>query len=102
MEKSSFVNRITFFFLVICMIFTRIVSADFISNETLLNETENLPYYLQDRGEGVPTSMFGTYIKKGQVFIYPFFEYYYDDDMEYSPDELGYQVIIVFLAKPAS
>ena len=64
-----------------------------------MTETENVPYYLKDRGEGVPTSMFGTYIKKGQVFIYPFFEYYYDDDMEYSPDEFGYQVIHDYMGK---
>jgi len=51
-----------------------------------LTETENVPYYLKDSGEGVPTSMFGTYIKKGQMFIYPFFEYYYDNDLEYSPE----------------
>jgi hypothetical protein len=49
-----------------------------------------LPAYLKDRGTGQPTSMFGTYIKKGELLVYPFFEYYLDDDMEYSPQELGY------------
>jgi len=51
---------------------------------------DDLPYYLRDRGSGVPTSMFGTYIESGEFMIYPFFEYYYDQDAEYSPQELGY------------
>lgn len=45
---------------------------------------------LRDRGPGTPTSMFGTYIEKGELLVYPFFEYYYDHDAEYSPEELGY------------
>ncbi|MGH9261054.1 MAG: hypothetical protein ACRD08_14350, partial [Acidimicrobiales bacterium] len=48
-----------------------------------------LPVYLRDRGTGLPTSMFGTFIQRGQVLLYPFFEYYHDDDFEYSPAELG-------------
>lgn len=53
-------------------------------------QPDELPAYLKDRGTGQPTSMFGTYIKKGELLVYPFFEYYLDDDMEYSPQELGY------------
>ncbi len=45
---------------------------------------------LRDRGEGVSLSMFGTYICKGEVIVYPFFEYYLDDNAEYSPQELGF------------
>ena len=44
----------------------------------------------RDRGPGIPTSMFGTYIQRGEFLLYPFFEYYHDKDAEYSPDELGY------------
>lgn len=44
----------------------------------------------RDRGTGIPTSMFGTYVDRGEVLIYPFVEYYHDDDAEYSPDELGF------------
>jgi hypothetical protein len=44
----------------------------------------------RDRGPGVPTSMFGTYVEQGELLVYPFFEYYRDSDAEYSPDELGY------------
>jgi hypothetical protein len=45
---------------------------------------------LRDRGEGQPTSMFGTYIRAGEFLVYPFFEYYRDRNYEYEPFELGY------------
>lgn len=51
---------------------------------------EELPYYLRDRGTGVASSMFGTYMKKGEMTIYPYYEYYYDQDAEYKPEELGF------------
>jgi hypothetical protein len=51
---------------------------------------EELAPYLKDRGPGMPTSMFGTYVTRHQLLIYPFFEYYLDDNLEYKPDELGY------------
>jgi hypothetical protein len=44
---------------------------------------------LRDRGEGVSTSMFGTYVRRGELLVYPFFEYYRDHDFEYTPSELG-------------
>jgi hypothetical protein len=44
----------------------------------------------RDRGPGLPTSMFGTYIEPRQLLIYPFFEYYRDGNAEYSPDEFGF------------
>lgn len=50
---------------------------------------EGLPY-LHDRGTGIPTSQFGTYIRKGELLIYPFYEYYRDHNFEYKPAELGY------------
>lgn len=53
---------------------------------------DDLPYYLADRGVGTPLSMFGTYIEKGEFIVYPFYEYYYDQDAEYSPAELGYDL----------
>lgn len=53
-------------------------------------EADELPYYLADRGKGVPLSMFGTYIESGQLILYPFYEYYYDRDAEYDPSEFGY------------
>ena len=51
---------------------------------------EPLPAFLQDRGPGVPTSQFGTYIESGQWMLYPFLEYERNDDEEYSPKELGF------------
>jgi hypothetical protein len=51
---------------------------------------ENLPVYLKDRGTGTTTSMFGTYVRKGELLVYPFFEYYYDNNMEYLPSEFGF------------
>ena len=45
--------------------------------------------FLRDRGPGIPTSLFGTYVQKGELLIYPFFEYYRDQNLEYSPAELG-------------
>jgi hypothetical protein len=45
---------------------------------------------LRDRGEGVPTSMFGTYLRGRELMVYPFFEYYRDRNYEYSPAELGF------------
>jgi hypothetical protein len=47
------------------------------------------PDYLRDRGPGIPTSMFGTYVRKGELLFYPFFEYYYDRNMEYEPFDFG-------------
>jgi hypothetical protein len=50
----------------------------------------SLPPYLKDRGTGVATTLFGTYISRGELIVYPFFEYYRDQDREYTPSELGF------------
>jgi hypothetical protein len=34
--------------------------------------------------------MFGTYVRKGELIVYPFFEYYRDKDFEYKPEEFGF------------
>lgn len=49
-----------------------------------------LPFYLKDRGTGIPTSMFGTYVKQKEIIVYPFYEHVYDNNAEYKPAELGY------------
>jgi hypothetical protein len=49
-----------------------------------------LPVYLKDRGTGVRTSIFGTYIRGGELLIHPFFEGYWNRDQEYKPKELGF------------
>lgn len=46
--------------------------------------------WLADRGTGIPTSMFATYIDRGELIVYPFFEYYKDKDFEYKPQEFGF------------
>lgn len=51
---------------------------------------QNQPRHLRDRGSGVSTSMFGTSINKGEVLIYPFFEWYSDRNFEYKPNEFGH------------
>lgn len=48
------------------------------------------PAYLQDRGPGIPTSLFGTYIERGQWIVYPFYEYSRNSDEEYDPREFGF------------
>ena len=53
-------------------------------------DAEDLPYYLRDRGTGVATSLFGTYVRGGEVLVYPFYEYTTNNDQEYSPEELGF------------
>lgn len=47
------------------------------------------PEYLRDRGPGIATSMFGTYVRKGELLFYPFYEYYYDRNLEYEPFDFG-------------
>jgi hypothetical protein len=53
-------------------------------------EADEFPVYLRDRGTGMPTSMFGSYIREGELLFYPFVEYYWDDNLEYKPEELGF------------
>lgn len=45
--------------------------------------------YLRDRGPGIATSMFGTYVQNGELLFYPFYEYYRDRNMEYEPFDFG-------------
>jgi hypothetical protein len=48
------------------------------------------PSYLRDRGAGIRTSVLGTYVRQGELLVYPFFEWYADHNLEYKPSELGY------------
>lgn len=48
------------------------------------------PSFLRDRGSGVQTSLFGTYVREGELLIYPFYEYETNDAEEYHPSELGF------------
>ena len=53
-------------------------------------QSDSLPLYLRDRGRGIPASIFGTYVAKGELLIYPFFEYARDHNKEYNTKELGF------------
>lgn len=53
-------------------------------------EDATLPTFLKDRGTGVATSMFGTYIRRGEWIVYPYWEYYVDNDRQYSPQEFNF------------
>jgi hypothetical protein len=53
-------------------------------------DDEGLPPWLEDRGRGLPTSLFGTYIEKGQLLFYPFYEFSFDSDEEYEPGDFGF------------
>lgn len=46
--------------------------------------------YLRDRGTGVSTSLFGTYVRRHELIIYPFFEHDRHNKFEYKPSELGF------------
>src|SRR5436190_14448484 len=48
------------------------------------------PAYLSDRGDGIPTSLLGTYIREKEFIFYPFFEYTRFKKFEYKPSELGF------------
>jgi hypothetical protein len=48
--------------------------------------------WLADRGPGMWTSIFATYVRPGELLVSPFVEGYIDDDFEYKPSELGYGV----------
>ena len=43
-----------------------------------------------DRGPGIPTSLFGTYVEDGEFLVYPFYEYTKTSAFEYKPSELGF------------
>lgn len=58
-----------------------------------------LPVYLSDRGPGMSTSLFGTYVEEGELLVYPFYEYTKTGSFEYQPQELGFTGGDDFLGK---
>jgi hypothetical protein len=50
---------------------------------------QRLTPYLADRGTGIATSMFGEYVRRGELLVYPFYEYT-SQSLEYKPSELGF------------
>ena len=53
-------------------------------------ETAALPFYLSDRGDGIHTSLLGTYVREKELLFYPFYEYTRFSDFEYKPSDLGF------------
>ena len=51
-----------------------------------------VPTYLADRGTGIATSMFGEYVRAGELVFYPFYEYTRFHEYEYKPAEIGFGV----------
>jgi hypothetical protein len=49
-----------------------------------------LPYYLQDRGPGMTTSLFGSYVKEKELVLYAFYEYTYHGREDYNPKDFGF------------
>lgn len=72
------------------MISARLLGALALAPSILASQGQQLPPYLRDRGTGVRMSMLGTYVRKGELLVYPFFEWYADHNLEYKPSELGY------------
>src|SRR5262249_50020390 len=48
------------------------------------------PPYLYDRGTGIATSQFGTYVRSKEWLVYVFYEYTRTSQFEYKPSELGF------------
>jgi hypothetical protein len=55
--------------------------------------------YLADRGDGIHTSQFGTYVRKDELLVYLFYEYTTNHDAEYKPDDLGFNLDKDFTGK---
>ena len=60
------------------------------SSLTIALVAQELPASLHDRGRGVRTSEFQTYIERGQFFLLPSVSYVRDHNLEYSPLDWGY------------
>jgi hypothetical protein len=62
-------------------------------------QAQTTDHLRRDTGDGIPVSMFGTYIEEGELLVYPFFEYYRDSDAEYKPSELGYTANVDYFGR---
>jgi hypothetical protein len=60
------------------------------AQRSLAAEPAGLPSYLYDRGDGIPTSLFGTYVREKELLVYTFYEYTRSNNFEYQPSELGH------------
>jgi hypothetical protein len=69
-----------------------IISLILLVNNAISNTfaSDNVSEYLRDKGTGIATSMFGTYVRQKEILIYPFYEFYYDHNAEYDPSEMEF------------
>jgi hypothetical protein len=51
---------------------------------------QSLPFFLQDRGPGVPTSLASTYVRDDELLTSLEFRYNRDNEFEYDPNEFGF------------
>jgi hypothetical protein len=51
---------------------------------------QSLPFFLQDRGPGVPTSLAGTYVRDAELLTSLELRYNRDNEFEYDPNEFGF------------
>lgn len=75
-----------------CLIVTVFLLAGILTTQPsgAAEEPTGLPYYLYDRGDGIPTSLFGTYIRPKEFLVYTFYEYTHSSKFEYKPKDLGF------------
>ena len=52
-----------------------------------------------ERDEGIPTSLFGSFVRSHELLVYPFYEFTSNPDQEYKPSELGETLQQDFRAK---
>ena len=53
-------------------------------------EPAGFPPYLSDRGDGIPMSLLGTYVREKEFIFYPFYEYTRFKKFEHKASELGF------------
>ncbi|HYQ96301.1 MAG TPA: hypothetical protein VER38_04770 [Candidatus Eisenbacteria bacterium] len=56
----------------------------------VLAQQDLLPRSSRDKQTGIPASIFGTYIHRGEFLLYPFYEYVSDHNKEYNPALFGF------------
>jgi hypothetical protein len=61
-----------------------------ITATAVAQQQDSLPPHLRDRGRGVRTSEFQTFIQRHQLLLLPSFAYIKDHNLEYNPLDWGY------------
>jgi hypothetical protein len=71
------------------VVVTGFLAAAGLAQSAHAQEASNLPPYLYDRGDGIRTSLIGTYVRPNEFVFYPFYEYTRTRNFEYAPSEVG-------------